>query len=60
MTVYRPADKLMEIALDYLAVGIDPARSTICLRSHLPAPAELHGISLANPDGPHPAPRTTF
>lgn len=32
---------VMEVALDYLAVGIDPAKSTICLQSHLPALAEL-------------------
>lgn len=32
---------VMEVALDYLAVGIDPARTTICLQSHLPALAEL-------------------
>lgn len=30
-----------EVALDYLAVGIDPALSTICLQSALPALAEL-------------------
>jgi tryptophanyl-tRNA synthetase len=30
-----------EVALDYLAVGIDPERTTICLQSHLPALAEL-------------------
>ncbi|WP_448950634.1 tryptophan--tRNA ligase [Labrys neptuniae] len=32
---------VIEVALDYLAVGIDPAKSTICLQSHLPALAEL-------------------
>jgi tryptophanyl-tRNA synthetase len=32
---------VMEVALDYLAVGIDPSRTTICLQSHLPALAEL-------------------
>ncbi len=32
---------VMEVALDYLAVGIDPTRTTICLQSHLPALAEL-------------------
>ncbi|PWR03998.1 tryptophan--tRNA ligase [Meridianimarinicoccus roseus] len=32
---------VLEVALDYLAVGIDPARTTICLQSHLPALAEL-------------------
>lgn len=32
---------VLEVALDYLAVGIDPTRTTICLQSHLPALAEL-------------------
>lgn len=32
---------ILEVALDYLAVGIDPAKTTICLQSHLPALAEL-------------------
>lgn len=32
---------VMEVALDYLAVGIDPNLSTICLQSALPALAEL-------------------
>ena len=32
---------VIEVALDYLAVGIDPDRTTICLQSHLPALAEL-------------------
>jgi tryptophanyl-tRNA synthetase len=32
---------VMEVALDYLAVGIDPALSTICVQSALPALAEL-------------------
>lgn len=32
---------VLEVALDYLAVGIDPALSTICLQSALPALAEL-------------------
>lgn len=35
-----------EIALDYLAVGIDPDQSTICLQSHLPALAELSMLYL--------------
>jgi tryptophanyl-tRNA synthetase len=30
-----------EVALDYLAVGIDPGKTTICLQSGLPALAEL-------------------
>ena len=32
---------VMEVTLDYLAVGIDPTISTICLQSALPALAEL-------------------
>lgn len=32
---------VLEVALDYLAVGIDPKRTTICLQSHLPVLAEL-------------------
>ncbi|PVH27395.1 tryptophan--tRNA ligase [Pararhodobacter oceanensis] len=37
---------VIEVALDYMAVGIDPARSTICLQSHLPALAELSMLYL--------------
>jgi tryptophanyl-tRNA synthetase len=37
---------VMEVALDYLAVGIDPTRTTICLQSHLPALAELSMLYL--------------
>ena len=32
---------VIEVALDYLAVGIDPAKTTICLQSHLSALADL-------------------
>lgn len=32
---------VLEVAADYLAVGIDPAASTICVQSALPALAEL-------------------
>jgi tryptophanyl-tRNA synthetase len=32
---------VLEVAFDYLAVGIDPALTTICLQSALPALAEL-------------------
>lgn len=42
----RVRRSVMEVALDYLAVGIDPARSTICLQSHLPALAELSMLYL--------------
>lgn len=37
---------VIEVTLDYLAVGIDPAKSTICLQSHLPALAELSMLYL--------------
>jgi tryptophanyl-tRNA synthetase len=40
----RPADvsrQVMELALDYLAVGIDPAVSTIAVQSGIPELAEL-------------------
>lgn len=40
----RPAHvaaSVEEVALDYLAVGIDPARTTIAVQSRLPALAEL-------------------
>jgi tryptophanyl-tRNA synthetase len=32
---------VVEVALDYLSVGIDPALSTICLQSAMPALAEM-------------------
>jgi tryptophanyl-tRNA synthetase len=32
---------VLEVALDYLAVGIDPGQTTICVQSGLPALAEL-------------------
>jgi tryptophanyl-tRNA synthetase len=32
---------VLEVALDYLAVGIDPKQTTICVQSHLPVLAEL-------------------
>ena len=37
----RVRENVLEIALDYLAVGIDPEQTTICVQSHLPALAEL-------------------
>jgi len=37
----RVRDNVLEIATDYLAVGINPNETTICLQSHLPALAEL-------------------
>lgn len=37
---------VIEVALDYLAVGIDPGRTAICLQSQLPALAELSMLYL--------------
>ena len=37
----RVRDNVLEIATDYLAVGIDPSLTTICVQSHLPALADL-------------------
>jgi tryptophanyl-tRNA synthetase len=37
---------VLEVALDYLAVGIDPAQTAICVQSGLPALAELTLIYL--------------
>jgi tryptophanyl-tRNA synthetase len=37
---------VLEVALDYLAVGIDPSHSTICVQSALPALAELTQLYL--------------
>ncbi len=42
----RVRRSVIEVALDYLAVGIDPERTTICLQSHLPALAELSMLYL--------------
>jgi len=39
--VAKVRDNVLEVALDYLAVGIDPGKTTICLQSALPALAEL-------------------
>lgn len=37
----RIRKNVLEIVADYLAVGIDPSKSTICVQSNLPALAEL-------------------
>lgn len=34
-------NSLIQVALDYLAVGIDPAKSTIFVQSQIPALSEL-------------------
>ena len=44
--ILKVRSSVLEIALDYLAVGIDPSKSTICLQSHLPALAELSMLYL--------------
>ncbi|UHC14640.1 tryptophan--tRNA ligase [Methylobacterium currus] len=42
----RIARNVIEVATDYLAVGIDPAVTTICVQSALPALAELTQLYL--------------
>ncbi|WP_027797841.1 tryptophan--tRNA ligase [Paraburkholderia acidipaludis] len=37
----RVTANVIEVAIDYLAVGIDPAKSTICIQSQVPELAEL-------------------
>lgn len=37
----KVSSNILNVVADYLAVGIDPAKTTICLQSHLPALAEL-------------------
>ncbi|WP_300675351.1 tryptophan--tRNA ligase [Desulfoluna sp.] len=37
----KVADNILNVLADYLAVGIDPERTVICLQSSLPALAEL-------------------
>jgi len=34
-------DNVKELLLDYISVGIDPAKTTICIQSMIPAIAEL-------------------
>jgi tryptophanyl-tRNA synthetase len=34
-------NSIQEVMLDYLAIGLDPKKTTICLQSHLPALSEL-------------------
>ena len=42
----RVRRNVVEVALDYLAVGIDPAMTTFCVQSGLPALAELTNLYL--------------
>ncbi|WP_420969937.1 tryptophan--tRNA ligase [Bradyrhizobium sp. B120] len=44
--VGKVRSNVIEVALDYLAVGIDPGRTSICLQSQLPALAELSMLYL--------------
>lgn len=37
----KVADSVYQVALDYLAIGLDPARTTIAIQSEIPALAEL-------------------
>ena len=41
-------DNVMEVALDYLAVGLDPDICTFVIQSQLPEIAELTGLTLSN------------
>src|ERR1700716_1234983 len=38
----RVKENSLEVALDWLAAGLDPERSVIFIQSHVPAHAELH------------------
>jgi tryptophanyl-tRNA synthetase len=38
----RVKENCLEVALDWLAAGLDPERSVIFIQSHVPAHAELH------------------
>jgi tryptophanyl-tRNA synthetase len=38
----RVKENTLEVALDWLAAGIDPERSVVFIQSHVPAHAELH------------------
>lgn len=44
--VQKVRDNVLQVALDYLAVGIDPAKTTICVQSCLPALYELTSFYL--------------
>ncbi|MCY9843978.1 tryptophan--tRNA ligase [Vibrio caribbeanicus] len=40
-TSEKVSSNILNVVADYLAVGIDPSLTTICLQSHIPALAEL-------------------
>lgn len=44
--IAKVRSNVLEVALDYLAIGIDPTQSTVCLQSQLPALAELSMLYL--------------
>ena len=44
--VQKVRDNVLQVALDYLAVGIDPNKTTICVQSCLPALYELTSFYL--------------
>src|SRR5216684_1839695 len=48
----RVKENSLEVALDWLAAGLDPERSVIFIQSHVPAHAELHLLfSMVTPLG---------
>src|SRR6202165_1503136 len=48
----RVKENSVEVALDWLAAGLDPGRSVIFIQSHVPAHAELHlFFSMSTPLG---------
>jgi tryptophanyl-tRNA synthetase len=48
----RVKENSLEVALDWLAAGLDPGRSVIFIQSHVPAIAELHLLlSMVTPLG---------
>ncbi len=44
--IQKVRDNVLEVLRDYLAVGIDPTKTTFCLQSQLPALAELSMLYL--------------
>ncbi|TKJ31989.1 tryptophan--tRNA ligase [bacterium (candidate division B38) B3_B38] len=38
----RTKEYILEVAVDWLSVGLDPSRSTLFIQSHIPEHAELH------------------
>tara|TARA_R110000744_G_scaffold103541_1_gene198476 strand:+ start:69510 stop:70511 length:1002 start_codon:yes stop_codon:yes gene_type:complete len=40
-SIGKVRESVLDVVMDYLAVGIDPQKTTICVQSHLPALAEL-------------------